>query len=96
MNTAHRLEFSTDADGYPQACFAWGEVPPETITAERIAEAASYYAGLGEDALALEELEVQSHWIRQADPNFIDGDGQWQFCAEADPGATRITGVRFS
>jgi len=96
MNTAHRLEFFTDLDGYPWACFAWGDVPPATISRERIAEAAEYYHGLDEDALALDEFTVETMWIRAVeDDSGPDFDGCWRFCKADAEGATRITGVRF-
>ena len=96
MNTAHRLEFFTTDDGEPWACFAWGDVPPEIITRERILEAAEYYAGLEGDDLDLKELAVQAMWIqKQEDDSGPDFDELWRFCAEGDPGAEHITGVRF-
>jgi len=91
MNTAHRLEFFTDDDGNPWACFAWGEVPPETITRERIAEAADYYEGFVETELDLDNFTVQAMWIQNG-----SDEETWVFCDADAPGAERITGVRFS
>ncbi|MGA0615349.1 hypothetical protein [Paracoccus sp. KR1-242] len=96
MNTAHRLEFFTDVEGYPWACFAWGDVPPESITRERIAEAAAYYHCLDEEALALEEFQVRSLWICAVQDDYgPTQEGSWKFCRADEDGAQRITGVRF-
>lgn len=94
MKTAHRLEFFTDEDGDPWACFAWGDLPPETITPERICEAAAYYAGFATDDLCLEGLPVQVFWIRDLGTE-ADAEYAWHFCRSGDAGALQVTGVRF-
>ncbi len=94
MNTAHRLEFFTDADGEPWACFAWGDVRPETITRERILEAAAYYAGYSEDDLPLEDFEVTRFWIRNSGSS-AEFDEMWCRCLAEDDRAVLVTGVQF-
>ncbi len=93
MKTAHRLEFFTDADGEPWACFAWGAVPPETITRERIEAAADYYAGIPAHDLCLDAFTVGTFWIRDLGPS-PEFDARWVRCSEADDGAQRVTGVQ--
>lgn len=94
MNTAHRLEFFTDADGEPWACFAWGDVPPETITRDRIEAAAKYYAGIAPDDLCLEAFTVSTFWIRDLGPS-ADFDAMWDLCEAGAAGTVQVTGVRF-
>ncbi len=94
MNTAHRLEFFTDVDGAPWACFAWGDVPPATITRERIVEAAEYYAGYTEDDLDLDDFEVTRFWIRTNESS-AEFDEMWCRCQAEDDRAVLVTGVQF-
>lgn len=94
MKTAHRLEFFTDGDGEPWACFAWGEVPPETITRERIEAAAEYYAGISPDDLCLDAFTVSTFWIRSEGPS-EEFEERWCRCAEIDDNAIQVTGVQF-
>lgn len=95
MNTAHRLEFFTNADGEPWACFAWGDVPLAAITAPRIQEAAQYYAvgDLSDEDLA--GVAVAQFWIRQSSETDHFQDPMWDVCGAHDDGATLVTGVRF-
>lgn len=97
MSTAHRLEFFLNADGEPWACFAWGHVPTETITRERILEAADYYAGLAEDdleGLDLDPNAVRHFWLRKGEANG-DDDEFWYRCLAEDDRAEPVTGVQF-
>lgn len=95
MKTGHRLEFFTDEDGSPWACFAWGAVPPETITRERILEAADYHAGLKDTDLDLDDLDVSGFWIRTGEPEGDYDGATYYACRAGDEGAIRVTGVRF-
>lgn len=87
------LIFFTDDEGYPWACFAWGDVPYDTFSAARIAAAAEE-VDVDEEALDLDAFTVTTFWIRPGGANG-DFDETWHFCQAEDDGARKVTGVRF-
>lgn len=96
--TAHYLQFFTDENDEPLICFAWGDIPPELITKERIIEAAYYWAAIEPEDLSLDDLRPHAFWLRNCADDFSeDVDGEiWVETNEGAQGALRVTGVVFN
>lgn len=84
--------FQTEG-GEPWAAFIWGEADPQKVAALITLEAVEEATGDDEQAI-LDSCSwppnIKPHWLRLLD------DGEcYEFCAETDEGAQRITGHRF-